>query len=121
MAILGGHASVIKVFIDANANINTCGSSEAPLICIAANQGHEQVVALLIAHHAEVNRTTIRQKISPLIDSFFKWPYLLVNFLINHHADVNQCTQYGTSSLLLLRKGDIWMSLICFWKIKPMY
>lgn len=93
-----GRLSIVKLFVEHNANVNELDANKRSALHFAAFRGHLDVVSFLIEHLAELDALTI-DKGSSLHAAASGGHLEVVRFLLQHHANVNACTQNNWTPL----------------------
>jgi len=82
-----GYNEIVKLLIQAKANVNTSVEGFTPLL-IAVQQGHSEIVKLLIEKKANINASNL-EGLTPLYDASAWGRVEIVKMLIDAQADVN--------------------------------
>lgn len=92
------HAEVVKVLIDAGADVNEVGEYEQSMILRAADTKNIEILEMLIAAGADVNRAN-SYKIAPLASAAEQGSIEVVQTLLKAGAKVNARNTYGGTAL----------------------
>ncbi|XP_052085420.1 uncharacterized protein LOC127723035 isoform X2 [Mytilus californianus] len=96
-----GDIAVVKWCLNNNnADINKCRETGASPLYIACQEGHTEVVQMLIKSNADINKCR-ETGTSPLHIACEEGHTEVVQMLINYNADINKCTETGTSPLYI--------------------
>ena len=104
-AIESGNQSAVAIFLETRINTEIRNSRGWTPLMMAAFNGHEEIVNLLIQHHAEVT------PIDPGGNSALHWAAFsghtgCTNRLIEQHAPVNTGNRFGWTPLILSAARD---------------
>ena len=108
------HPEVVKVLIDAGADVNQPGDYGQTMVMLAADHKNLEIMQLLIDAGADVNRAN-EYKIAPLASAAEQGSKEVVDLLIKAGAKVNARNTYGGTALqVAVLRGyiDIVKSLI---------
>ncbi|XP_071178357.1 ankyrin repeat domain-containing protein 50-like [Mytilus edulis] len=83
-----------------NSNVNHCRKNGLSPLFFACQEGHTEVVQMLINNKADINKC-IDTRASPLYISCEKGHTGVVQMLINNKADINKCIDTGASPLYI--------------------
>jgi len=93
------NTEIVKLLLNAGANVNQASDEGVTSLCIASDQGHTEVVKLLLkANNIKVNKAN-NNNATPLLAAAFKGYVDIVQSLINAQADVNLADTYGWTPL----------------------
>ncbi|XP_052072896.1 ankyrin-3-like [Mytilus californianus] len=81
-------------------NVDQCRDDGASPLYIACQEGHIEVVQMLMNNKANINKCTDKGA-SPLFIACEKRRPKVVQMLINNNADINKCTDKGVSPLCI--------------------
>lgn len=87
IASRNGHAAVVKLLLDAGADVTTTAGAMA--LWKAAEQGHTEVVKLLLAYGADVNARTTADSPTVLMTAARNNQSAVVKLLIENNADID--------------------------------
>ena len=96
----GGYDFDVSVLIKLGANINYIHTENGgTALMLASQNGHYQVVELLLKKHAHVNHQT-QDGVTALMLASQNGHYQVVELLLKEHADVNHHRQDGITALM---------------------
>ena len=98
MAINFKHPELVKVFIDAGANVNEPGEYGQSMVFLAVDQKNAEILQMLVAAGADVNKAN-DYKIAPLASAAEQGSMEMVDLLIKSGANVNARNTYGGTAL----------------------
>ena len=97
----GGYEFDVSVLIKLGANINYIHTEKgSTALTLASQNGHYQVVELLLKEHADVNQQR-QDGVAALMLASKNGHYQVVELLLKEHADVNHQRQDGVTALML--------------------
>ncbi len=94
-----GHAEVVKILIEHNANPNDTTYDGSTALMRAAIKGRADIIRLLIEAHADVNQVDNNGFIA-LVYAAWKGYVEIVKMLIEHDANINHITNTGLTALM---------------------
>ncbi|XP_076108738.1 uncharacterized protein LOC143076757 [Mytilus galloprovincialis] len=83
-----------------NSNVNHCRNDEVSPLFIACENGHTEVVQMLINNKADINKCR-DTGVSPLLIACQNGHSEVIQMLINNKADINKCTDTAVSPLYI--------------------
>jgi len=98
-AAIKGNASIVKILIDAKANIDAKDAQDETALSWAAYQGHEDVVIALLEAKAELEPKNKEDSRTPLFYAVFKKHSNLVKVLLDAKADCEVKDKYNLTPL----------------------
>ncbi|SCV36848.1 related to ankyrin 3 [Fusarium fujikuroi] len=105
LASSNGHAELVELLLDAGADLNTCGVNDAPILCPAAEKGHEKVVKLLLKRKANVEAKDC-YKTTPLHFAARKeGSQAIMEALLSYGAHIEARDQLGRTPLIFAVLG----------------
>jgi ankyrin repeat protein len=106
-ASYSGHAEVVKVLLDAGAQVNKRSPAGHPHLCFAAQNGHVDTVKLLLARGADIEAFNT-DYFRPLGMAAFNGHHEVIKVLLAAGAKVNGTNQPGSTALMAAaEKGDV--------------
>ena len=101
------HPEVVKLLIDAGANVNEAGEYGQTMVMLASDHKNLEILNLLIQAGADVNRPN-DYKIAPLASAAEQGNKEIVEALIKAGANVNARNTYGGTALqVAVMRGSI--------------
>ncbi|KAF5655292.1 ankyrin protein [Fusarium sp. NRRL 25303] len=88
LASSNGYAELVELLLDAGADLNTCGVNDAPILCPAAERGHEKVVKLLLKRKADVEAQDNRGKTPLHLTAQKEGSEAIIKALLSYGADI---------------------------------
>ena len=101
-AAYSGKTEEVSAYLSSGGNHNikgTIGNQAATALYWAAEQGHVEIVVLLLSKKAEVNSLAEPDGSTPLIVAASQGHAAIVGLLLDHKADVNAITNSGATAL----------------------
>ncbi len=100
MASQNGHSDIVKILIQAGADVNKTREDGMSALSMATMKGHINVAELLLATNANIQQAD-NQGITPLIMAAICGHGEILSLLINAHADIHKPVTSGDSALIL--------------------
>jgi ankyrin repeat protein len=98
VAAKNGHANVVKILLENNANVNLFKKNGETSLCVAAKNGHSLVIEHLLKYNASVNQPT-NDGVTPLWYASSKGHINVVDVLVQNKADINRSAGDGSTAL----------------------
>jgi hypothetical protein len=98
-AVASGHFDVVKILIEAGAQVNALDRDSVSPLILAANLGNLDIVRILIQHGADLNQTD-RMRSSALHYACMRFHAHIAKELIMNGCNVNTSTPFSFSSPL---------------------
>jgi ankyrin repeat protein len=98
IASKNGHANVVKILLENNANVNLFKKDGETALCVAAKNGHSLVIEHLLASNASVNQPT-NDGVTPLWYASSKGHVNVVDVLVKNKADIKRSASDGSTAL----------------------
>eukprot|EP00943_MAST-04B_sp_MAST-4B-sp1_P003942 g3942.t1 len=98
IASKNGHANVVKILLENNANVNLFKSDGETALCVAAKNGHSLVIEHLLSYNASVNQPT-NDGVTPLWYASSRGHVNVVDVLVKNKADIKRSASDGSTAL----------------------
>jgi len=89
----------VEMLLEHGADVNQCGTSQAPALLFAAYFGRQEAVETLLKHGAEINKQTVTGW-SPLMSASQQGHIGAVRMLMDRNADVNLTSTDNRTALM---------------------
>lgn len=106
--VMSGDSENTSLFLKAGFSPSITDMKGMPLLSIAVRAQFPEIVSLLIAAGAEVNRLSSDRGYSPLMDAVQKGDEVICRLLLENHADPNLKSKDGQTALVICAgRGDL--------------
>ena len=106
-AAMGGHASVVKLLLDAGASTDAPAGSPVSPLAMAAGCGHLDVVKLMVARGANVNPAGENHEGTPLTMAAYQGRREVVEFLLEKGAKLDGGGKDGNALISACKGGQV--------------
>ncbi len=108
IAVADGDLQVVRMLVEAGADVNATGKDGATALLGAAFYGHQNLVEYLIAVGADVRSATKKDGYSILMLTALKGHADIARILVRAGADVNRSSRTGVTPLIMAAEsGEI--------------
>ncbi|SCO55458.1 related to ankyrin 3 [Fusarium fujikuroi] len=100
LASSNGQAELVEFLLDAGADLDTRGLKDTPILCLAAEKGHEKVVKLLLKRKANVEAKDNRGRTPLHLVARKEGSRATIESLLSYGADIEARDDIGRTPLL---------------------
>lgn len=93
-----GKANIVKLLVDARADLNFSNKKEETPLTIASSDGQDVIVRYLLSARADVDKPN-KNGWTPLICAAYNGHFKVVELLLSHKADITCTSNVGCSAL----------------------
>ena len=105
-AAMNGDAAIAEMMLEAHADVNAHNRWDDTPLLTAVERNHPEIVALLIAHHADLEAAKPYDGSTPLLNAVKNGQHDIVKILVRAGADVNAADKYGNTPLSLAKDPE---------------